>query len=201
MKPRHLFYLLSSAGLLLLVTAPKKRQESASALMELFWDRERQRYRTDEEVIQAIEADPSLLPSVITSTEGKVFSYLHIINSAGRYYNIQPAMIAAIIHQESRGDYAAKGLDGEIGLMQIMPGTARDMAFDGDIRELYNPSVNIFTGTKYLRFQLDRYGNLLDMIAAYNGGSVKKDKNGQYKNFAYVESVASRLYPRYVKLI
>ena len=201
MKARYWCYLLTGAGAVFLLVQPKRKQEATSALMRLFWDQERQGYRTDEEVIQAIEADPSLIPPVITSTEGKVLAYRHIIESAGKFYRMQPAMIAAIIHQESRGDYAAKGLDGEIGLMQIMPDTARDMAFDGDIAELYNPSVNIFTGTKYLRFQLDRYGNILDMIAAYNAGSVKTDRQGQYKNFAYVESVASALYPKYVKIM
>ena len=200
MKLRNWLYIMGGAGVIGLLLIPKKKQQVQDELVNLFWDSESGTWRSDEEVIRILEERPEMLPSVLSSAEGRVLSYLEIIDSASKYYNITPGMIAAIIHQESRGNYAAEGRADEVGLMQIKPGTARDMGFKGDPTELFNPSINIFTGVKYLRFQLDRYGNLLDMVAAYNAGSVRKDRYGAYKNLAYVENVAGVLYPRYVKL-
>lgn len=201
MKARNWLYLIGGAGVIGLVLIPKKKRQAEDELVNLFWDWESDAWRSEEEVLDLLEERPEMLPSVLSSAEGRVLSYLTIIESASKYYKISSAMIASIIHQESHGDYAALGRDGEIGLMQIIPDTAHMMGFRGDPQELYNPSINIFTGVKYLRFQLDRYGNLLDMIAAYNAGSVKKKRDGAYINLSYVANVASVLYPRYVKLI
>jgi len=201
MKARNWLYLIGGAGVIGLLLIPEKRRQAQGELLNLFWDSGAGRWRTEEEVIDLIEAQPEMLPSVLSDAEGRVLSYLTIIESASKYYHISSAMICAIIHQESRGDYAALGRDDEIGLMQILPATAHMMGFRGSPDELFNPSVNIFTGTKYLSFQLDRYENLLDMIAAYNAGSVRKTKYGAYINLSYVANVASVLYPRYVKLI
>lgn len=201
MKPRNWLYIIGGAGVIGLLLIPKKRRQAQDELVNLFWDSRSGTWRSEDEVLTILEERPEMLPSVLSSAEGRVLSYLAIMESASKYYNISSAMIAAIIHQESRGDYAALGRDDEVGLMQILPATARDMGFEGDPVELYNPSINIFTGVKYLRFQLDRYGNLLDMIAAYNAGSVRKKKDGAYINLGYVENIASVLYPRYVKLI
>jgi soluble lytic murein transglycosylase-like protein len=200
MKARNWLYLIGGAAVIGLLVIPKKQRQAQDELVNLFWDWESGTWRSEEDVLRILEERPEMLPSVLSSAEGRVLSYLTIIESASSYYNISSGMIAAIIHQESRGDYAALGRDGEIGLMQILPATARDMGFEGD-KKLYNPSINIFTGVKYLRFQLDRYGNLLDMIAAYNAGSVRKKRDGAYINLAYVANVAGVLYPRYVKLI
>jgi soluble lytic murein transglycosylase-like protein len=200
MKARNWLYLIGGAAVIGLLVIPKKQREAQDELVNLFWDWESGTWRSEDEVLNILEARPEMLPSVLSSAEGRVLSYLTIIESASSYYNISSAMIAAIIHQESRGKYAALGRDGEIGLMQILPDTAHMMGFRGDPEELYNPSINIFTGVKYLRFQLDRYGNLLDMIAAYNAGSVRKKRDGAYINLAYVANVAGVLYPRYVEL-
>lgn len=201
MKARNWLYLIGGAGVIGLVLIPRKKRQAQDELTSLFWDWESGTWRSEEEILDLLEARPEMLPSVLSSAEGRVLSYLSIIESASTYYGISSAMICAIIHQESRGDYAAVGRDDEIGLMQILPATAHMMGFRGSPDELINPSVNIFTGVKYLSFQLDRYENLLDMIAAYNAGSVRKTEYGAYINLNYVANVASVLYPRYVKLI
>lgn len=200
MKARNWLYIMGAAGVIGLLVIPRKKRQAQDELVNLFWDWGSGTWRSEEEILTILKERPEMLPSVLSSAEGRVLSYLAIMESASKYYNISSPMIAAIIHQESRGDYAALGRDGEIGLMQILPDTAHMMGFRGDPEELYNPSINIFTGVKYLRFQLDRYKNLLDMIAAYNAGSVRKKKDGAYINLDYVANVAGVLYPRYVKL-
>lgn len=197
MKLSYWLY-VAGAGLIGIMLLPGRKRQAQDELVNIFWDGDD--WRSEDEVLDLLEERPGMIPMVLSSAEGLVLQYLEIIESASTYYNISSAMIAAIIHQESRGRFMSRGLSGEVGLMQIMPATARDMGFVGDEVELFNPPINIFTGVKYLRFQLDRYGNLLDMVAAYNAGSVRKNKDGAYINLSYVKSVTSVLYPRYVKL-
>jgi len=101
----------------------------------------------------------------------------------GLELGVPPALIAAIIHVESRGDPTAAGMHGEYGLMQILCSTARQMGFKGACPELLNPYVNIYYGTKYLRWQFERYGDWEKAISAYNAGSFT------LRNRKYVEKV------------
>ncbi len=109
--------------------------------------------------------------------------YGDIIVEASRVYKIDPRLVLAVIYQESGGNPNAVGPKGEIGLMQLMPGTARDMIVD----DPFNPRQNIFGGTRYLRYLLDAFdGDLDKAITAYNIGP-----NGRnlYKGYAYLKGV------------
>ncbi|WP_022951649.1 lytic transglycosylase [Leucothrix mucor] len=89
------------------------------------------------------------------------------INQASRKYNVSPHFITAVIAVESCFNPRARGGLGEKGLMQLMPGTARELG----VKNGYNPWQNIHGGTRYLRSLLDRYnGNKHFAAAAYNGG-------------------------------
>lgn len=74
--------------------------------------------------------------------------------------------VAAIIQQESGGHQSARGADGEIGLMQLMPGTANAMGVDP-----YDVAQNVVGGIKYFAEMLRKFnGNVAQALAAYNGG-------------------------------
>ena len=98
----------------------------------------------------------------------------------GRYageYGFEPYLILAVIKTESGFDTNAKSGAGAVGLMQLMPATARFIAdkaeiFEGDIGEadLYDPDVNIRLGCAYLRYLMCRFGNLRLCLCAYNAG-------------------------------
>ena len=89
------------------------------------------------------------------------------INHASRKYNVSPHFITAVIAVESCFNPRARGGLGEKGLMQLMPGTARDLG----VKNGYSPWQNIHGGTRYLRSLLDRFnGNKHFAAAAYNGG-------------------------------
>lgn len=89
------------------------------------------------------------------------------INHAARKYNVSPHLITAVIAVESCFNPRARGGLGEKGLMQLMPGTARELG----VKNGYSPWQNIHGGTRYLRSLLDRYnGNKHFAAAAYNGG-------------------------------
>ena len=100
------------------------------------------------------------------------------IEEAAAKQKIEPALIRSIITVESAFDYQAVSRVGAIGLMQIMPQTAKEL---GDIRALdhSNPRANILAGSRLLRRLINRYrGNVSLALAAYNAGptAVRKYK-------------------------
>jgi len=108
-----------------------------------------------------------------------------IYETVGTLLDVPPGLIAAIVHVESKGNPSARGMFGEWGLMQIKCETARDMGFTGRCEDLLNEYVNVYYGTKYLRWQYDRYGDWRMAISAYNAGSYTE------RNREYVEKVIS----------
>lgn len=101
--------------------------------------------------------------------------YNYIINMNSMKYKIEPSIIKAVITAESNWDPWALSKKGAMGLMQLMPGTVRDM----QIRNPYDPEQNIEGGTRYLRSLLDRFDGDLDLaLAAYNAGPGRVEKNG-----------------------
>lgn len=95
------------------------------------------------------------------------------------YYKLDPALIKAVIWKESRFNPNAIGKKGEIGLMQIMPATAKDWSSAEKLNlfvftDLFNPSKNIMCGSWYLKKLLLRYQGtdnpLPYALADYNAG-------------------------------
>ena len=103
------------------------------------------------------------------STHGEALFYPIIFEAAYRY-EVDPAMVKAIILAESSYNVRAVSNKGAGGLMQLMPITAREMG----VKNIFNPRQNIHAGTAYFKKLLDRYnGNVKLALAAYNAGSGK----------------------------
>jgi len=101
------------------------------------------------------------------------------IFAAAAKYAVDPALVKAVVWQESRFDAGANGRSGEIGLMQIMKATAEDWAgFEGNKTfrpsQLYDPLENVQCGAWYLKRLLRRYRDtdapMVYALAAYNAG-------------------------------
>jgi soluble lytic murein transglycosylase len=102
-----------------------------------------------------------------------------VILAASARYGVDPGLIKAVVWKESWFDSRATGRSGEIGLMQVMPGTGGDWARTERQtgfapRDLYDPARNTLAGTWYLRQQLNRFRNADNptayALAAYNAG-------------------------------
>lgn len=139
--------------------------------------------------------------------------YQQIVLGHASHYDLDPALLAAVIYQESRFRADARSSSGAIGLMQLMPDTAQGIAdHTGGSRfklsDLGDPEINIRYGAWYLGHLMKKYGSEKLALAAYNAGQQNVDNwlaSGEGIAFpetrAYVARVESlkklyrRIYP------
>ena len=108
-------------------------------------------------------------------------------------FDLSPALIEALVWQESRWRAGAVSPVGARGLAQLMPGTARELGVDSS-----DPFANLEGGARYLRQQLDRFdGNVEKALAAYNAGPGRVIRSGGVPRIretqTYVAAIMGRL--------
>ena len=127
--------------------------------------------------------------------------YAEFVRVHSRRHGLDPALLAAVIYQESKFRSDAKSSSGAIGLMQLTPETARGIAIrtHGDAfhtQDLYNPEINIRYGSWYLDNLFKKYGDEREVLAAYNAGQGNVDewqRNGQPIQFSETKAYVSRV--------
>lgn len=137
-----------------------------------------------------VGAGPRSWPARAASSQPEVMAS---INHAADWVNLPPTLIAAVAWQETRYRPGAVSPKGALGVMQLMPATARDLGVDPA-----DSDANIHGGALYLRRMLERYsGDLTKALAAYNAGPGAVDRYAGVPPYRetrrYVASILDRL--------
>jgi soluble lytic murein transglycosylase-like protein len=115
-----------------------------------------------------------------------------LVDESATAWRVDPALVEAIIANESGFDPKATSGAGARGLMQLMPETAARLG----VADAYDPKENVEGGTRYLREMLDRFGSLELAVAAYNAGPAAVERYGGVPPYAetrtYVRNVLTK---------
>jgi Transglycosylase SLT domain len=125
----------------------------------------------------------------------RLHRYDSVLRAAAQRYQLPESLLRAVVHTESNYYPQAVSRAGAVGLMQLMPKTAKALG----VRDPYDPGQNVHGGARYLRLLANRYdGDMVLVLAAYNAGAGNVEKYGGVPPFAetraYVRSVLRRYY-------
>jgi len=124
-----------------------------------------------------------------TAGTGASTPYAAEIDAAAAKYNVDPALLRGLIRQESNFNANATSPAGARGLTQLMPGTAAALGVDPSV-----PAQAIEGGAKYLRQQLDRFGNdPAKALAAYNAGPGAVQRYGGVPPYAETQNYVRKV--------
>jgi soluble lytic murein transglycosylase-like protein len=139
-------------------------------------------------------ATPSANQAQSSTPASAANPYDGLIRRAAQRHELDPALLSAVIRQESGFNARARSSAGAMGLMQLMPDTARSLG----VSDPYDPAQNVEGGARMLRGLIDRYGGRLDLaLAAYNAGSGAVDKYHGIPPFAETRSYVTSILDDY----
>jgi soluble lytic murein transglycosylase-like protein len=119
-----------------------------------------------------------------------------LVSTNATAQQVDPALIKAIIANESGFNANATSKVGAQGLMQLMPGTAAGLG----VTNSYDPAQNVMGGTKYIKGLLDRFnGDVKLAIAAYNAGPAAVEKYGGVPPYAETQNYVQNVLASYQK--
>ncbi len=124
------------------------------------------------------------------NTRLRLTEFSDTIDNAAKQYGVNPGFVRAIIHAESAFNPLARSRKGAMGLMQLMPGTAKDMG----VTDLTNPEQNINGGVRYLAGLLQSFGgNETLAAAAYNAGKGAVTRHGGIPPYEETQTYVKRV--------
>ena len=123
--------------------------------------------------------------------------YGELVRRIAREERVEPSLLEAMVQQESNWDPAATSHAGAAGLLQLMPATAVDLG----VEDRYDPEQNVRGGARYIKQQLDKFGDVPTALAAYNAGPGAVSKYGGIPPYGetqkYVDRITNRWLPQF----
>lgn len=129
--------------------------------------------------------------SAVKRGEGRKFDPL--IRSAAADAGVPAAIVKAVIHAESAFNTRAVSRAGAMGLMQLMPATARELG----VVDPFEAADNVHGGARYLRHLHDRFGSWTHTLAAYNAGPTAVDRYRGVPPYAETQQYVRRVLSYY----
>lgn len=130
----------------------------------------------------------------VTATSSKS-QILDMITKISEKHGVDDKLVKALIRQESGFNPKATSKSGAMGLMQLMPATAKGLG----VQDAYNPVQNVEGGVKYLKSMLNRYnGNIILALAAYNAGPGAVDKYSGVPPYAETQNYVKNILANYL---
>ena len=116
----------------------------------------------------------------LNASQRRVLALAPRVFAVARTYDIDPLLLHAIAHVESRHNPQARSAAGALGVLQVMPATARRFGVEDAPGALYDPALNLEVGAAYLKSLQARFGNDLELVlAAYNAGENAVERHGR----------------------
>jgi soluble lytic murein transglycosylase-like protein len=119
-----------------------------------------------------------------------------LVETNAQAFRVDPALVEAVIANESAFDPNATSRSGARGLMQLMPETAASLG----VSDAYDPAQNVRAGTQYLRALLDRFGDAKLALAAYNAGPNAVARYESVPPYRETQDYVHRVWARYLAL-
>ncbi len=140
------------------------------------------------------EAALALVTEEATEEFYRSIPFGEIIHDKAKKYEVDPALIAAVVEVESGFEIEAKSTRGALGLMQLRPSTGKWMG----ARNLFDPGQNIDAGTRYLKYLEERFdGDLPSQLAAYNAGEGTVSRYGGVPPYPETRRYIRKVLERY----
>jgi transglycosylase-like protein with SLT domain len=128
-------------------------------------------------------------PAIDIASVLEATPYGEIISAVSEANGVNPLLVRALIQVESGYKPRARSRKGAMGLMQLMPSTAKEYK----VRNPFDPKTNIEAGIKHLKSLIDRFGSLDLSLAAYNAGAGAVEKHNGIPPYRETRNYVSRI--------
>jgi soluble lytic murein transglycosylase-like protein len=170
--------------------AREEKKDRFVDVLEKAEQKERKRPEADEKTRRPV------VPGIVSAERTVSGGWEDHIAPLAAEYGVDEALVRAVIRMESGGRTAAVSPKGAMGLMQLMPGTARMLG----VEDPFDPVQNLEGGIKYLSQLSDKYqGDLVKTLAAYNAGPGRVDSYGGVPPFAETQNYVEKILSMYRK--
>ncbi len=153
---------------------------------------------------QNVDAPPKSFQAYLKEAAGKpddslksrMETFQPLVEKYSQHYGVDKTLINAVIRQESGFNPTAVSKAGAIGLMQLMPATAKGLG----VTDATNPAQNVEAGVRHLKGLLDQYrGNIALALAAYNAGAGAVQKYGGIPPYQETQNYVRNILSMYLK--